>query len=287
MMAGKTVVITGATSGIGRELAHRLAVAGADLVLVGRHADKLTATRDSLAAAVPSAAVDTVTADLSLQREVERAADEILARHPRIDVLINNAGAVFARRGKTEEGIERTWALNVLAPFVLTHRLLPALRAGAPSRVVMVDSEAHRASSMDLSDLEGSRHYSAFGNYGRSKLALLYVTYEFAERLAGDRVDVNAVHPGFVRTRFGLDNGGGFAIAIRVASALFAIGVARGARTPFRVATDPILTGTTGRYFVRGQPADSSRASHDVTARQWVWVACERGTGIVGVPAVT
>ncbi len=192
---------------------------------------------------------------------------------------MNNAGAYYRRRETTADGIERTFALNVLAPFVLTTELEGALRAGAPSRVVQVGSAAHRGYALDFSDLQSERAYRGFAAYGRSKLALLLLTRELARRWPANEVAVNAVHPGFVRSGFGRNNSGATALGIRVASALFGTSVLRGADTPVFAATDPSVAGITGEYFVRRRTTPGSAASRDPEAAARLYRVCAELAG--------
>lgn len=275
-------VVTGGSSGIGRAVAEGLCARPGTVVVVGRDPQRTAKAVSDLRARGGPADVESAVADLSRLAEGHRLADELLERFSELDVLVNNAGAYFARREETEEGHERTWALNVLAPFLLTHRLAPRLVADAPARVVNVASAAHRGYHLDLEDLEGRRRYRGFRQYGRSKLALILLTHEFAERLAPARVTVNALHPGFVRSGFGQNNAGGVALAIRVAARLFGIGPARGARTPLLLATSPDVAGTTGAYFVRERAVRSSSPSYDRAAAARVWDHCANATGIPG-----
>ncbi len=279
-MAGRTVVLTGPTSGIGRETAIELGRRGATLVLVGRSPERLAAVQREVEATGGAGGVATVVADLSEFGPLRRAAEEVLRRAPHLDVLINNAGAVFARRELTSDGHEWTWALNVLAPFLLTHLLVDRLRASAPSRVLNVSSAAHRGAHLDFDDLEAARQYAGFRVYGRSKLALLLLTRQFARRLAGSGVTVNALHPGFVATRFGQNNPGAFGGGLRLAEFLFAIRPKRGARTPVYLASSPEVASVTGEYFVRSRVASPSADARDDAAGLRLWEVCAAQTGV-------
>jgi len=179
----------------------------------------------------------------------------------------------------TAEGTERTFALNVLAPFLLTRLLHDRLRENAPSRVVMVASAAHNGNRLDLDDLEGRTKYSGYTAYGRSKLALILLTHELARRWNDDGITVNAVHPGFVRSGFGQNNGGGVALAIRFL-ALFGLSATKGAVTPVYVATSPQVEGTTGEYFVKSRAARSSRESYDDALARKLWDVCSEKVGL-------
>ena len=215
---------------------------------------------------------------------MRRVAAEIAERVPHIDVLVNNAGAVFRRRELTAEGHERTWALNVLSPFLLTDLLLGRLRESAPSRVVNVSSAAHHGARIDLADPEAAQRYSGYRQYGASKLALVVLTYELARRLSGSGITVNALHPGFVQTEFGQNNGGGFALAIRVLAFLFAIRPDAGARTSVFLSTSGGVEGVTGHYFVRGRSARSSPVSYDAALRRQLWQSVCAASGVSWEP---
>ena len=231
-MRGKTVVVTGATAGIGREACERLAAMGASLALVAR--DRLRA--EALATALTQAGALSVSvhiADLSRLAEVRRVAGE-LASLPRIDVLLNNAGAIFNRREQTTDGFERTFALNHLAYFALTNLLRDRLKAMAPARVVNVASEAHRGAVLAFDDLQTTRGYSGWLAYKRSKLCNILFTRALARRLAGSGVTANALHPGFVATNFGNNNRGIFRFGIGIAKKFMAIPPADDAKTDRR-----------------------------------------------------
>jgi NAD(P)-dependent dehydrogenase (short-subunit alcohol dehydrogenase family) len=281
--APRTVVITGATSGIGEATAHALVSRVETLALVGRDPAKLDSVARTLRGRPRAARVTTHMADLALLADVRRLAAELSSTHPKLDVLVNNAGAYFARREVTAEGVERTLALNVLSPFLLTRLLHDPLHAAGSARVVNVASAAHIGASLDLEDLEGARGaYSGFGTYGRSKLALILLTHELARRWSADRIAVNAVHPGFVRSRFAHNNRGATAAVIRFAAFVFGISPARGAVTPVYLATSPQVEGTSGEYFARSRAVRSSRESNDAAVAGKLWeLASER----VGLPA--
>jgi len=273
---GRLAVVTGATSGIGREVARRLALEGFVVVVVGRGDARAEAAARSIAQETGNARVESVgVSDLARPAEVRRLASTLLARYPAIHVLVNNAGGMFRRRDQTPDGLERTFALNVLGPFLLTNLLEDRLKASAPARVVNISSAAHYRHPVDFSDLQSAQHYAGYRAYGRSKMELLLLTREMARRLAGTGVTVNAVHPGFVRSGFGLNNGGGTAIGIRVAALLFGVSVRRGAETPVYVASDPSLTTVSGEYFSRRHISRGDPASRDPAAAARLYSACE------------
>lgn len=271
-MQGKTCVITGATSGIGLAAAEALAARGASLALIGRDRARGEAALTRLRAAASGVRVSMHYADLLRMSEVRRLGAELLAAYPRLDVLVNNAGALFQRREVTEDGLERTFALNHMAYFLLTQLLRERLAASAPARVVSVASRAHQqARGLDLDDLNLERGYRGWTAYCRSKLANILFTRELARRLAGTGVTANCLHPGFVASRFGDNNRGAFRWGIGFAKRLFAISEARGAETIVYLASDPAVAAITGGYFADSRPATPSHAGQDdaTAARLW------------------
>ena len=284
-MEGRVCVLTGPTSGIGRVMAGALARAGATLVLVARNPVRGEALVRQLTLETGNPEIRLVPADLARRREVEAAAGEIRERYPVVHLLLNNAGAIFGKRQVTDEGHEMTWALNVLAPYLLTCRLAPELRQGSPSRVVNVASAAHRSAHIRWDDPERASHYGGYGAYGQSKLALLLLTYEFARRLSDSGISVHAVHPGFVRTRFGQNVPGGYRWGFRLLTRLFGIPPERGARTPLYAATSAEGGRSTGRYFVRERPVRSSGASYRVEDARRLWEIVRAATGVDLDPA--
>jgi retinol dehydrogenase 12 len=278
-MKGKLCVITGATSGIGLAAARALAARGATLALVGRDPARGERALAELRSALPSAAMRLHIADLARRAEIQRLAEELRAAYPRIDVLVNNAGAIYHERLLTEDGLERTFALNHMAYFLLTHLLKDRLIAAAPARVVNVASRAHLGAELDLHDLNLTRDFTGWRAYQRSKLANILFTRELARRLAGTGVTANCLHPGFVASRFGDNNGGLFRWGIGVAK-VFAITPAKGAETVVHLAASPEVAATTGGYFANSAPAaPSSAAQNDKTARR-LWAASARIAGL-------
>lgn len=272
-LAGSVCLLTGASSGIGEATASLLAAGGMRMLLVGRSLERGTKTIARIRSAVPGSDLQFFLCDLTRLVEVRRLAVEVRDATDRLDVLLNNAGAIFFAPSITAEGNEATLALNVLAPFLLTELLLDRLEAGR-GRVVNVSSAAHRTAFLRRDDLDRSRAYSAWGAYSQSKLALLMLTYEAARRHAGDGVSFNACHPGFIRSRFGDAGGATNAYLLRIAKTLFARSVASGAKTPTYLASAPELEGVSGKYFVRNRPRRSSRTSYDREAARWLWETC-------------
>lgn len=279
-LAGKTCIITGSTSGIGLAAARAIASQGAHVVVHGRDPRRCETVVQEIRERTENPRVESVLADLSSMAEVRRLASEILTRYPRIDVLVNNAGAYFARRGESSEGIERTFALNVLAPFLLTNLLLDRLIESAPARVVNTSSAAHRGAKINLDDLQGRRRYTGFRAYGRSKLELTLLTYEFARRFEGTGVTANCLHPGFVASRFGWNNGRLYRGAFKVLTRFFGIRSEQGADTLVYLATAPEVASLSGRYFANRQEVRSSAASYDEELARKLWDACAAAVGI-------
>jgi NAD(P)-dependent dehydrogenase (short-subunit alcohol dehydrogenase family) len=278
-LQGKVVMVTGATLGLGFVTARALAQQGATVIVVGHNAERGTAAVNRIKQETGSSAVEWVLADLSVQAEVRRLARDVQNRSPRLDVLVNNAGALFTRRTLSVDGIEMTLALNHLAYFLLTSLLLDALQSSTPARVVNVASAAHRRACIDFADLQGERRYGAWRAYSQSKLANILFTYELARRLEGTGVTVNALHPGLVATNFGRNNRGVGALLWR-ALQVAAIDQEQGAKTIIYLASSPEMEGITGKYFVRKRAVSSSRASRDLTAARRLWLVSAELTGL-------
>jgi NAD(P)-dependent dehydrogenase (short-subunit alcohol dehydrogenase family) len=283
---GKVVVITGATSGIGRIAAEALAAMGARIVLVARDKGRAGETLARLAERGAGVAHRAHFADLSRLAEVRRVGAEIAAAEPCIDVLINNAGNIFGTRGVTQDGLERTFATNHMAYFVLTDALRERLAAAAPARVVNTASEAHRGRLIDFDDLQMARDYTAPGAYGRSKLCNILFTRELARRLAPSGVTANCLHPGFVATNLGQRHGSMFGLLVR-ASMLFADSPERGAETIVHLASSAEVEGVTGGYFESCRLSKPSRAAQDDEAARRLWAESARLAGIANEPAAT
>jgi NAD(P)-dependent dehydrogenase (short-subunit alcohol dehydrogenase family) len=276
---GKICVITGATSGIGEVAAVELARLGARLVLVARDQARGEATLARLRAAGPDAAHRVHYAELSRIAEMKRVATEIAAAEPRVDLLVNNAGALFTHRQVTADGLEMHFAVNHVAYFVITQILRERLIAGAPARVVSTASGAHYGARLDLDDLQFARGYAGFQAYQRSKLYNVMWTCELARRLAGTGVTANCFHPGFVATRYGDHAGGLLAWGVRIAK-LGAISPEKGARTLVYLATSPEVANVTGGYFTRCREKTPSAAAQDDAAAQRLWDETARLAGI-------
>ena len=267
----KIMIVTGATGGIGLITARELAAIGAKVVLVGRSAARLADAVALITQQTPDAQLDTIQADLSSQAEVCAVADTIKQRYDHIDVLINNAGAYYTTHQLSVDGIEMTWALNHMAPFLLTTQLLDLLRASAPARIITVASAAHQGATIDFDDLEGKKRFSGWKAYGQSKLANIMFTYELANRLLESDVTANCLHPGFVATGFAQNNAGWFAKFFAVMQRYMAITPEQGAETSIFLARSDSVVTTTGRYFDKCKPVPSSKVSYDVTTQRRLW----------------
>ena len=279
-MQGKVVVVTGGTSGIGQVAAEQLAGRGARVVLVARDRARGEAALERLRARGPGVAHRAHYADLSLIGDTRRVAAEIAAVEPRVDVLLNNAGAMFGRRQVTPDGLERTFALNHMSYFLLTHGLRERLRAAAPARVVNTASRAHRRARLDFEDLQSARGYRGLMAYSRSKLCNILYTRELARRWAGTGVTANSLHPGFVATRFGDASGGFFSYVVRASKKVFALSSEKGAETLVFLASSPQIATISGGYFYRCELATPTRAAQDDAAARRLWAETERLAGV-------
>jgi retinol dehydrogenase-14 len=281
-MRGKTVLVTGATNGIGRATAQALAAQGAHVVVVGRDPGRTRRAAQEVAQVASSGPAEPIVADLSLMADVRRVADQFLGSHDRLDVLVDNVGALFATRQLTSEGLERTFALNHLCPYLLTRLLLPAVRR-ATGRVVVVSSAAHRRSRVDIGDLQSERAGvgpGGFGAYGRSKQMNVLFTYELARREQASGVTANAMHPGMVASGFGHNNGVLYSAALTLARPLLRT-PEQGADTVVYLALSPDVAGVTGRYFHDRRPVRSAPPTYDTVLQAELWQASAR---LVGLP---
>jgi retinol dehydrogenase 12 len=278
-MHDKVCVVTGATSGIGLVTAQALARDGATVIVVARNPERGAATIRRLQQETGNSAVELMIADLSVQAQVRQLANEVQRRFAHLDVLINNAGALFGQRQMTAEGIEMTFALNHLAYFLLTNLLLDRLKASASARIVNVSSEAHRGARLDFADVQGRHRYRGWRAYAQSKLANILFTYELARRLEGMRIVTNALHPGFVATNFGRNNRSITAALWRILQ-LAAISPEQGAETIIYLASSAEVKDSTGKYFIENKAVRSSEASYDRTAAERLWQMSAELTGL-------
>lgn len=283
----KVFLVTGATDGIGQATARALAEQGGQVVVHGRDREKTAETIAEIVATTGNEAVSSVLADFASLAAVREMATAIRETHGRLDVLINNAGAMFISRQETADGFEKTFQVNHLAPFLLTNLLLGLLRQTTAmygeARIVNVSSDAHQGKRLDFEDLQNGQRYRGMDVYGQSKLANLYFTFELARRLAGSGVTANALHPGFVGTNIGANNiplAGG--LLKRVINLFARRDPEKGAETSVYLATSPEVGGVSGRYFVDCEAVPPSRVARDEAAAARLWA---RSAEMVGLDA--
>ncbi len=279
------MLITGGNTGLGLETAVALAAMGASVTITSRDAARGEAARREIRDRSGSDLVEVMALDLASTASIRAFAESFLADHPRLDVLVNNAGLILSRRSETEDGFETTFGVNHLGHVLLTELLLDRLKAGAPSRIVIVASDAHKFAldGLKFDDLQCHGRYWSYRVYGRSKLANVYFMRALARRLEGTGVTVNAVHPGSVATRFARDGDTRLSTALTTAVARpFSRTPEEGARTQVRVASDPELSGVTGTYFCNSEPADErlSRVARDDEAAERLWVVSRELLGL-------
>lgn len=278
-MKGKTCMVTGATSGIGLATAEALARLKATVIVVGRDPERTQTTVDRLRAETANPQIDSLHADLSIQDDIRRLVRAFNGRYSRLDVLVNNAGAIFMRRRLSAEGIELTWATNYLSCFLLTNLLLDRLKASSPARIVNVSSDMQKKAHLHLDDVELKNGYSGFKAYGQSKLAIIIFTYELARRLQGTGVTVNAVHPGWAGSDIGKNNGPLGKLFVPLLK-LFAPSPAKAAETSIFLASSPEVESVTGKYFARKRPIPSAPVSYDEAVAKRLWDISEHMTGL-------
>jgi NAD(P)-dependent dehydrogenase (short-subunit alcohol dehydrogenase family) len=271
-MQGKICMVTGANSGIGKATALGLAQMGASVVMVCRDRARSEAAQSEIKAKSGNNAVDLLIADLSSQQSIRELAEQFKQRYSQLHVLINNAGVFNLTRHETVDGLEMTFAVNLLAPFMLTNLLLEVLKVSAPARIVNVSSDSHEAGYIKLEDLQSEKHYRSMRTYGQSKLALVLFSYELARRLQGTGVTVNCLHPGFVATHIAQGNLPPLArAAAKFVVSLLGSSPEEGAKTSIYLASSPDVEGVTGKYFVKSIPKQSAPISYDESLQQRLW----------------
>ncbi|MFL5700075.1 MAG: SDR family oxidoreductase [Ktedonobacteraceae bacterium] len=270
-MHGKICMVTGANSGIGKATALALAQMGATVVMVCRDRARGEEARSEITTKSRNNAVDLLLADLSSQQSIRQLVENFKQRYTHLHVLINNAGAAFPGRRETVDGLEMTFAVNYLAPFLLTNLLLDVLKASAPARIVNVSSNSHKSGYIQMDDLQEEKHYRSMRVYGQSKLAVVLFTYELARRLQGTGVTANCLHPGFVATHFGQrDAGPAFRLLVKLIGS-FGTSPQEGAKTSIYLASSPEVEGVTGKYFVKSIPKRSAAISYDESLQRQLW----------------
>lgn len=276
----KKVLITGGTDGIGKVTALELAKLGAHVIIVGRNPQKTEQTALEIRQQSENPRVDFLVADLSEQEQVRRVAAEYRRRYDQLHVLINNAGAFFAKRELTGDGLEKTFALNHLAYFLLTNLLLDLLIKSAPARVINVSSAAHFGGRINFDDLNAEKGYNGWGAYSNSKLMNVLFTNELARRLEGTGVTANSLHPGFVATQFGKNNGGLIGLGLGLVQRLGAISPEQGAETTIYLAVSPEVEGVSGKYFDQKKAVEPSRIAQDEETARRLWEVSLELTGL-------
>jgi NAD(P)-dependent dehydrogenase (short-subunit alcohol dehydrogenase family) len=269
-MKGKIVLITGSTDGIGKAAALELTRMGAKVILHGRNPGRCYRVLAEVQKASKGATPGCFAADLSSLKEVRKLAEDIRANTTKLDVMINNAGVFMTERRLTEDGFETTFAVNHLAPFLLTHLLCDLLTSNAPARIINVSSVSHQRARIDFENLQGEKEFTGYGAYALSKAANILTTYELAERLEASRVTVNCLHPGVINTKLLREGFGG----------MFGAPPTVGAATLVYLASAPEVGATTGRYFVKNREEETAPSTHDRAVRQQLWTVSEHLFGL-------
>jgi NAD(P)-dependent dehydrogenase (short-subunit alcohol dehydrogenase family) len=279
-MDKKICLITGATAGIGKETARQLAARNIHVVFTARNKQKASDTINEIKSSVEGASLDYLLCDLSSQKSIRNMADEFRSSYNRLDILINNAGAVYGELQYSEDGIEMQWAVNHLAPFLLTNLLLDMLKASAPSRIINVSSDSHYRGNINFDDLYHKQKYRPLQVYAQSKLANVLFTYELTRLLEDSEVTSNALHPGLVDTSIGNTHTKGIMSLAWSIVRLFAIPVEKGAATSVYLATSEEVKNISGKYFAQCKPKKSSRASYDRETALKLWNISRELTGL-------
>jgi NAD(P)-dependent dehydrogenase (short-subunit alcohol dehydrogenase family) len=281
LMQGKVCMVSGATSGIGKATALGLAQMGATVVMVSRDRARGEAAQSEIKTKSGNNAVDLLIADLSSQQSVRQLAENFKRNYTQLHVLINNAGVFMLTRRETVDGLEMTFAVDYLAPFLLTNLLLDVLKASAPARIVNVSSESHEAGYIKMDDLQAKKGYRPMRVYGQAKLALVLFTYELARRLQGTGVTANCLHPGLVATNIAQRDLWPIARTAAKLVLFFGISPEEGAKTSIYLASSPDVEGVTGKYFVKSIPKRSTPISYDESLQQQLW---EESAKLVNLP---
>ena len=282
LMQGKTCLVTGATAGIGKITATALAEMGAELVIHGRDRFKTEASVEEIRSATGNDQVTYLLADFADLDHVREMAESFLERYPRLDLLLNNAGAFFNKRNLTPYGVEMTFLVNHLAPFLLTNTLLDRLKSSVPARILTVSSEAHRQDTMDFANLGFEKGYFGIKAYARSKLANILFTFELDRRLAGIGVTANALHPGHIATDIWKTNFGILGPALKWFMSQVSLSPEEGAENSIYLSSSTEVEGVSGKYFIKLQPAQPSPVALDQNLARQLWDISEKLTGLEG-----
>ena len=269
-MNGKLCLVTGATDGIGKVSARVLAEMGAKVIIVGRNPEKSAAVLTELKSVSGNENIDLLLADLAVMQEVRDLAEQVISRYDRLDVLLNNAGGYFTKHEITSDGLEMTFALNHMSYFLLTNKLMGLLKSSVPARIVNVSSDAHYGVDIEFDNLNGEQDYKAWKAYQKSKLANVLFTYELLKKVPAD-ITVNCLHPGFVATNFGNNNGGFVSPVLKIAKRISAIDPEEGAKTSIFLCSSPEVEEVSGKYFFKCQPKTSSRESRNMDTAKRLW----------------
>ena len=269
-MNGKVCLVTGATDGIGKVSARVLAELGAKVIIVGRNPEKSAFVLAELRSISGNKNIDLLMADLAVMQEVRDLAEQVISRYDRLDVLLNNAGGYFTKHKITSDGLEMTFALNHMSYFLLTNKLMELLKYSAPARIVNVSSNAHYGVDMEFENLNGEQEYKAWKAYQKSKLANVLFTYELLKKVPGN-ITVNCLHPGFVATNFGHNNGWFFGPVLKIAQRISAIDPEEGAKTSIFLCSAPEVKEASGKYFYKCQLKTSSRESRNMDTGKRLW----------------
>ena len=278
-MDGKVCMVTGANSGIGKATAQGLANLGATVVMVCRSRERGKKALDEIKQESGNQGIYLLVADLASQAAIRTLAEDFISEYSALHVLINNAGIIPRKRMVTVDGLETQFAVNHLAPFLLTNLLVDVLKDSAPARVVTVASDMHRGATIDFDDLQAAQSYRPLRVYSRTKLANVLFTYELARKLEGAKVTANCLHPGVVATKL-LANGMGLPRPLKSTTKLIGSGPEKGAKTSIYLATSPEVEGISGKYFVRQKPVESSEISYDESLAGRLWKRSAELTGL-------
>ncbi len=279
-MLNKICLVTGATAGIGKVTAQSLAELGAKVIVVSRNKEKCASTVEIIKQQTGNKEVNFIAADLSIQKDIYRVAEEFKKTFSKLDVLVNNAGAIFTSHQLSQDGLEMTFALNHLSYFLLTNLLIDSLKNSSAARVVNVSSIAHESGKIDFDNLQGKHKYSGWSAYCQSKLANVLFTYELSRRLKGTKITANALHPGVVGTNFGSNNKGIMGKLVRLYLKLFSISDKDGAQTSIYLATSPEVENITGEYFVKKKTHPSAPSTYDQSLAAKLWQVSSEVTNL-------